>query len=140
MVSGFPDMYSAALAPGRRARAAARKGRPASPSVRGQPEQRRRHFLIAFIAYQVYRMKFAPSVGLAGLAVCDAVVAHAREAVPDECCGILIGTHDEVVAAVRAANLSESSSRFLIDPQDHIRARREARAALARELKRAGDS
>jgi proteasome lid subunit RPN8/RPN11 len=62
-------------------------------------------------------------------AVCDAVVAHAREAVPDECCGILIGTHDEVVAAVRAANLSESSSRFLIDPQDHIRARREARAA-----------
>ena len=62
-------------------------------------------------------------------AVCDAVVAHAREAVPDECCGILIGTQAAVVAAVRAANLSESPSRFLIDPQDHIRARRDARAA-----------
>lgn len=32
-------------------------------------------FLVAFIVYQVYRMTFAPSVGLAGLTVFDAVVA-----------------------------------------------------------------
>jgi len=32
-------------------------------------------FLKAFIAYQVYRMTFAPSIGLAGLTVFDAVVA-----------------------------------------------------------------
>ena len=32
-------------------------------------------FLMAFIAYQVYRMTFAPSIGLAGLTVFDAVVA-----------------------------------------------------------------
>jgi proteasome lid subunit RPN8/RPN11 len=59
----------------------------------------------------------------------DAVVAHAREAAPRECCGILIGTPAAIVTAVRATNLSESPSRFLIDPRDHIDARREARAA-----------
>ncbi|HEX2680663.1 MAG TPA: DUF2127 domain-containing protein [Candidatus Acidoferrales bacterium] len=31
-------------------------------------------FLIAFIVYQVYRMTFAPSIGLAGLTVFDAIV------------------------------------------------------------------
>jgi len=61
-------------------------------------------------------------------AVREAAVAHAREVAPRECCGILIGTRDAIATAVRAANLSESPSRFLIDPQDHIRARREARA------------
>jgi proteasome lid subunit RPN8/RPN11 len=63
------------------------------------------------------------------IAVRDAVVAHAREETPRECCGILVGTSHAIVGAVRAANLSDSPSRFLIDPQDHIRARREARAA-----------
>jgi proteasome lid subunit RPN8/RPN11 len=62
-------------------------------------------------------------------AVREAVIAHARDAAPLECCGILIGTGGAIVAAVRAANLSESPSRFLIDPQDHIRARRDARAS-----------
>ena len=32
-------------------------------------------FLIAFIAYQLYRMTFAPSIGLVGLTVFDVVVA-----------------------------------------------------------------
>ena len=63
------------------------------------------------------------------LAVRDEVIAHAREDAPRECCGILIGTRDRVVGAVRAANLAENVSRFLIDPRDHIRAHREARAA-----------
>lgn len=31
-------------------------------------------FLVAFIAYQLYRMSFAPSVGLAGLTAFDAIV------------------------------------------------------------------
>jgi len=63
-------------------------------------------------------------------AVRDAVVAHAREEAPRECCGILIGANDAIVAAVRAANLTANpETRFLIDPRDHIRARREARAA-----------
>ncbi len=32
-------------------------------------------FLLAFIAYQAYRMTFAPSIGLAGLTVFDAFIA-----------------------------------------------------------------
>ena len=60
--------------------------------------------------------------------VIDAVVAHAREAAPDECCGILVGRHDDIVAAVRAHNIADApASRFLIDPKDHFHARREAR-------------
>jgi desampylase len=61
-------------------------------------------------------------------AVRDALVAHARETAPAECCGLLIGTATNISDAVRAANLADSPSRFLIDPKDHIRARRDARA------------
>jgi len=61
-------------------------------------------------------------------AVRDAIVAHAREVAPAECCGMLVGTAELIVAAVRAANLSEAPARFVIDPRDHIRARRAARA------------
>jgi proteasome lid subunit RPN8/RPN11 len=60
-------------------------------------------------------------------AVRDDVIAHAREAAPAECCGVLVGTPGEIVSAVRAANLARNPSRFLIDPKDHIRARRDAR-------------
>jgi proteasome lid subunit RPN8/RPN11 len=61
-------------------------------------------------------------------AVRDDVIAHARETAPAECCGLLVGSAREIVAAVRAANLADNPSRFLIDPKDHIRARRDARA------------
>ena len=58
----------------------------------------------------------------------DAVVAHAREAAPAECCGLLLGTGSSVVAAARARNTaSDPTRRFEIDPQDHIDARRDAR-------------
>ena len=61
--------------------------------------------------------------------VLAAMVAHAREAAPDECCGVLLGRGDEVVEAVRARNAAEhAATRFLIDPKDHIDARREGRA------------
>ncbi len=62
-------------------------------------------------------------------AVRDAVVAHAREAAPAECCGVLIGSDGAITAAVRTGNLSDNPNRFLIDPKDHIQARRDARAA-----------
>ena len=62
-------------------------------------------------------------------AVRDAVVAHARDAAPAECCGLLVGSPSVIMSAVPARNLADSPSRFLIDPQDHIRARRIARAA-----------
>jgi proteasome lid subunit RPN8/RPN11 len=59
--------------------------------------------------------------------VADAVIAHAKECQPRECCGILLGTAHRITEAVRAANLAESPTRFLIDPKAHIDARRTAR-------------
>jgi len=60
--------------------------------------------------------------------VVDAVVAHAREAAPAECCGLLLGTGNTVVAAARTRNTAgDPARRFEIDPQDHVDARREAR-------------
>jgi proteasome lid subunit RPN8/RPN11 len=57
-----------------------------------------------------------------------AMIAHARDASPDECCGLLLGAGDAIVASVRARNAAaEPATRFLIDPQDHIAARRDAR-------------
>lgn len=60
--------------------------------------------------------------------VADAVIAHAKECRPRECCGILLGTAGHITEAVRAGNLSESPTRFLIDPKAHIEAHRKARA------------
>ncbi len=51
----------------------------------------------------------------------DAVVAHAREAAPDECCGLLLGRDGEIVDAIRARNIAaDPATRFLIDPADHF--------------------
>jgi len=61
-------------------------------------------------------------------ATIDDIVAHARESVPGECCGLLLGQGDAIVQSVRAANIAaEPTRRFEIDPQDHIDARRDAR-------------
>ena len=57
-----------------------------------------------------------------------AMIAHARDASPDECCGLLLGTGEQIVASVRARNVAEApATRFLIDPENHIAARRDAR-------------
>jgi proteasome lid subunit RPN8/RPN11 len=64
-----------------------------------------------------------------GAAVCDAIVAHARETAPAECCGLFLGRGEEIVEAVRARNVADDRTiRFLIDPADHFSARRAARA------------
>jgi proteasome lid subunit RPN8/RPN11 len=61
-------------------------------------------------------------------AALDAVVRHARERSPQECCGLLLGRGVEIVEAVRARNIADDPvRRFLIDPRDHIAARRTAR-------------
>ena len=41
---------------------------------------------------------------------------------------MLVGSPGAITSALRARNLSDRPSRFLIDPKDHIQARREARA------------
>src|SRR5262245_33722360 len=57
-----------------------------------------------------------------------AVYAHARSVQPAECCGLLIGDGSQrIFEAVRAGNLAERPTRFLIDPKDHIAAMRHAR-------------
>ena len=61
-------------------------------------------------------------------AVVEAIAAHAREALPAECCGMLIGHDADILEARRARNLDPSPGRFLIDPKDHIDARRDARS------------
>jgi proteasome lid subunit RPN8/RPN11 len=61
-------------------------------------------------------------------AALDAIVAHAREAGPAECCGLLVGTGSSIAEAARTKNIADDArSRFLIDPKDHIDGRRGAR-------------
>jgi proteasome lid subunit RPN8/RPN11 len=57
----------------------------------------------------------------------EAIVAHARAMAPRECCGVLLGHENAILEAVPTANLADNVNRFLIDPHDHIEARRLAR-------------
>ena len=57
------------------------------------------------------------------------MLAHARAAAPNECCGLLIGDRRRVERSARATNLQASPTRYLIDPADHFAAIREARSA-----------
>ena len=64
-------------------------------------------------------------------AALDAIVAHARDVLPGECCGLLIGTPARIDSAYPARNLETGTTRFLIDPRDHF-----AAVHAARESKR----
>jgi proteasome lid subunit RPN8/RPN11 len=58
-----------------------------------------------------------------------AIEAHAREAAPEECCGLLLGTGDLISQAMRARNRAEDRERrYEIDPHDHFAAIRHGRA------------
>lgn len=57
----------------------------------------------------------------------EAILAHARDEAPLECCGLLLGGAKRLVAAVRGRNLLASPTRFQLDPQDHFAALRLAR-------------
>jgi proteasome lid subunit RPN8/RPN11 len=61
--------------------------------------------------------------------ILDQIVAHAVEELPNECCGLLIGTPDIVEDAARARNMKRSRTRFQVEPADHFAAIRRARAA-----------
>ena len=47
---------------------------------------------------------------------------------PRECCGLLVGKGDEIERSVRARNLDTRPTRYLIDPEDHFAAIRDARS------------
>ena len=57
------------------------------------------------------------------------IVAHAVEDLPNECCGLLIGTAEIVEDASRARNTKRSRTKFQVEPADHFAAIRRARAA-----------
>lgn len=61
-------------------------------------------------------------------AVRAAIVAHAVEAAPRECCGLLIGADGVVEEAVPARNLRDGHTTYHIDPADHFAAIRRARS------------
>jgi proteasome lid subunit RPN8/RPN11 len=60
--------------------------------------------------------------------VLEKIVAHAVEDLPNECCGLLIGTADMVEDVSRARNTKRSRTRFQVEPADHFAAIRRARA------------
>ena len=48
------------------------------------------------------------------------LLAHARDAAPNECCGLLVGRTGAIELSVRARNLLASPTRYQIDPVDHF--------------------
>ena len=55
------------------------------------------------------------------------LLAHARSEAPNECCGLLLGRRGVISSSFRARNLEASTTRYLIDPEDHFAAMRAAR-------------
>jgi len=54
-------------------------------------------------------------------ALVEEIVQHAREGLPNECCGIVSTNDGSAVQVYRARNAHESPLRFEIDPRDLIR-------------------
>jgi proteasome lid subunit RPN8/RPN11 len=56
----------------------------------------------------------------------DEIIAHAREAYPNECCGFLAGTDGTVKHVYRIANIDKNpGTRYLMDPQGQLNAWRD---------------
>ncbi len=53
-------------------------------------------------------------------AVLDAIVEHARDDAPDECCGLLVGSGERIDEAVRTPSVERSPTRYQVDPSAHI--------------------
>ena len=51
----------------------------------------------------------------------DEMIAHAREDVPNECCGIIAGKDGAVTQLYRAKNAEASPYRYNVDPKDLLR-------------------
>ena len=55
-------------------------------------------------------------------ALIDEMVAHAREDLPNECCGMVGGSDGEATAVVRVTNSAASPLRYEMDPQEQYNA------------------
>lgn len=58
-------------------------------------------------------------------ALIDEMVAHAREDLPNECCGMLGGRDGEATSVVRVENAAASPLRYEMDPQGQFDALKE---------------
>jgi proteasome lid subunit RPN8/RPN11 len=54
----------------------------------------------------------------------DEMVAHAREDLPNECCGMVGGSGAEATSVIRVANSAASPLRYEMDPQEQYNALR----------------
>lgn len=52
----------------------------------------------------------------------DEMVAHAREELPNECCGMVAGTDGEATGVIRVKNAAASPLRYEMDPQEQYNA------------------
>jgi [CysO sulfur-carrier protein]-S-L-cysteine hydrolase len=57
-------------------------------------------------------------------ALVDEMVAHAREDLPNECCGMVGGRGDEATEVIRVGNSAASPLRYEMDPQEQYNALR----------------
>jgi [CysO sulfur-carrier protein]-S-L-cysteine hydrolase len=55
-------------------------------------------------------------------ALVDEMVAHAREDLPNECCGMIGGRDGEATGVVRVVNSAASPLRYEMDPQEQYNA------------------
>ena len=55
----------------------------------------------------------------------DEMIAHAREDLPDECCGMIGGRDGEATSVVRVENAAHSPLRYEMDPQGQYDALKE---------------
>ena len=60
-------------------------------------------------------------------AAVEVLTGHACRELPNECCGLLIGTSELIEQSAPARNLRASPTRYLVDPVDHFSALRRAR-------------
>lgn len=55
-------------------------------------------------------------------ALVDELVAHAREDLPNECCGMIAGVDGEATEVIRVANTAASPLRYEMDPKGQYEA------------------
>jgi proteasome lid subunit RPN8/RPN11 len=60
-----------------------------------------------------------------GRSLIDEIVAHARDELPNECCGIVAADDGNAVEVFRAVNAEASPVRYGLDPRDQYRIMKE---------------
>lgn len=67
-------------------------------------------------------------------AIVDELIAHAKEILPNECCGYISGIGDQLEKVYPLTNLDAKHDHFTMDPKEQFAAMKEARS-LGQELK-----